>query len=1648
MSADHTGFLLKLSSGTIARKQQRYAELRGELLYYWQDKPADTNTTPAAACIDLRGAKIDGSNAADLSIKMSGPEIAREIVWYALDAGQYQVWLSKLTARNTKNVDSSVACLGMPSGFFAPDSGVNLGGAVSARQFQAANPTLVVKPSSSSSSPAAAPTSPATAAAAAISTPGNAAAVNSNSGFATAPAQKSIAAFFSDGGSDAPAVDCSGFLVKGQGHKAQKRYFILVGQRMFWYATRPNSITETALGVINVTDSTVADTSLSVTITGPHLQKAYLLSCKSPAERQAWVDNLKVSSGTTTGSGSSSTVSTPRGNATATAGSAAAAAAAALCTTSNAGNTTTPTTAVSAPPGSAAPDDVASSASSDMEGFLDKLGGGSLLTRNQSRYFVLKGRTLQYFKSKPATAHEMPQGVIDMSGCIISSGENTFSLNGPHLNPEKREKNTYIFTTMDEEQQGEWVRALKTLNIDNRSFASLRLGAAEKSDAGAAGTEQHTLDDFGHSMHGASDDEREDEEKNKKQMEAAAAAVVEDQRKAKEARAAAAVAVAAAAAEHGKQSALAAEQGRKVRIAEDDAAIDAAVAVAAAKARREGEEAAVAAAADAERKKKEQAAEAAAASPKLTQPSQLEQMRQAALLKKQAKEEKEKAAAEQKKREDEEAAAAAAVIATATATAAQAREQENKKREAEDAPAAKRSAAEEQAAARRQSAPSAAVGAPIQEQQLRQQQQQAQPAQQQKQVSDMKRNDNDSEQEVDEKYQQRLIELERRSIATDHPFSPHHHHHHHNNDHHHHPILAANAASGNNNNNHYDGSESSVTAATTASGRTSPNSSLSPYRQRSMASTRAGPDVIATRASMAPSMPPLQVPHNMRSSPCPTLAAPHCDRPYLQSALFPELMLDNEFWQAVVAEIAKQGLAVGSLASTSSSSPTPSSADGGFSASSNNNRLLLSGEEIDGYLSAIAPQSPTQSVATPTAQQQLQRQSDNEDEHPTEPRNAASSMSWLASTAAFSDEQRGKRLLLQSNLSHNLLPVGCTKEEFVMLARHCNKHAGGIFDISAFKNLLTDIGAPCSFEMARHLVFVKLPSFSSSAVDASANTNSGNGSGVNPTTASSRMLTSATSSLAIHFDTAAFAARCVQRVIARFDVARDLARQVHDLRAQKEQIAMLHREKQVQLQLQIEHQQQHEMQNANRGIIARVNSAHSSSSNAISRSGTPKRIVKLGGAVAALEAQHQAMIDNTPSLLHLKLHPGVVRPVVTPAANNNVSSPTTMSPASSRAATPQRAMSERSSVAPHQPSASSSSAQHRRQKSPSRTTTMTMPGNNINTSSGSPDASSSLSSARVGAGVVCLDSVRSANNNNNNVINDNVTPRRGKSPSSSPIDDRRLLTPEVSGVMAKSPFRGTLRSMSQAKSREIKGRAAAERQARFDALEDARRQKYGMLTKEEAERRMRPRGNSPAASSQQVHRSASQSSVATSSMMTTNNHHNNINNVSIARSTASVASTATTTASTLGTQHRNSTRGHYASALGIPSISGGGGGGISVGGASASAQSRVPIPSASLPSGEAHAVLMRARQQRADGFMFLSTRPRNSVVSSTPKVERGQVVMTDRGTESSAGKKKVLWNSQEMSPVQTVWSGSSALAVSSAKPRATTPTSSSKSLRR
>eukprot|EP01065_Artemidia_motanka_P049873 TRINITY_DN83_c0_g1_i3.p1 TRINITY_DN83_c0_g1~~TRINITY_DN83_c0_g1_i3.p1 ORF type:complete len:482 (+),score=180.10 TRINITY_DN83_c0_g1_i3:75-1448(+) len=130
----------------------------------------------------------------------------------------------------------------------------------------------------------------------------------------------------------------------------------------------------------------------------------------------------------------------------------------------------------------------------DHAGLLKKLGGG-VMKQQQDRYFELHGRYLYYYKKKPMTAGEKPQGDIDMKDTVIADDPKnplSWSISGPAL------PKTYQLTAASAGEKAAWVGALK--GWKDTGVAKMAVTGEDESAAAAAdGTiigKKVCLDDF------------------------------------------------------------------------------------------------------------------------------------------------------------------------------------------------------------------------------------------------------------------------------------------------------------------------------------------------------------------------------------------------------------------------------------------------------------------------------------------------------------------------------------------------------------------------------------------------------------------------------------------------------------------------------------------------------------------------------------------------------------------------------------------------------------------------------------------------------------------------------------------------------------------------------------------------------------------------------------------------------------------------------------------------------------------------------------------------------------------------------------------------------------------------------------------------
>jgi serine/threonine protein kinase len=92
----------------------------------------------------------------------------------------------------------------------------------------------------------------------------------------------------------------------------------------------------------------------------------------------------------------------------------------------------------------------------DFAGTLEKYGGGKVFSRNQSRFFELRGTHLYYYKAKPA-AGDQPAGCVELVDTkIIDNPKEKFSfeIKGPKL------KKDYVLYAASETEKKQWMERL------------------------------------------------------------------------------------------------------------------------------------------------------------------------------------------------------------------------------------------------------------------------------------------------------------------------------------------------------------------------------------------------------------------------------------------------------------------------------------------------------------------------------------------------------------------------------------------------------------------------------------------------------------------------------------------------------------------------------------------------------------------------------------------------------------------------------------------------------------------------------------------------------------------------------------------------------------------------------------------------------------------------------------------------------------------------------------------------------------------------------------------------------------------------------------------------------------------------------------
>jgi RAC serine/threonine-protein kinase/serum/glucocorticoid-regulated kinase 2 len=130
----------------------------------------------------------------------------------------------------------------------------------------------------------------------------------------------------------------------------------------------------------------------------------------------------------------------------------------------------------------------------DFAGFLEK-EGGKLVTRNQTRYFEIRGSSLVYYKTKPVTSNEEALGVIDLTDTKMvdnAKGKHSWTVTGPKL------AKSYVLSAASAEEKNTWITKLSNPAGGTANVAVVAGGDDDDTMLFAAGggTKKMSTEDF------------------------------------------------------------------------------------------------------------------------------------------------------------------------------------------------------------------------------------------------------------------------------------------------------------------------------------------------------------------------------------------------------------------------------------------------------------------------------------------------------------------------------------------------------------------------------------------------------------------------------------------------------------------------------------------------------------------------------------------------------------------------------------------------------------------------------------------------------------------------------------------------------------------------------------------------------------------------------------------------------------------------------------------------------------------------------------------------------------------------------------------------------------------------------------------------
>eukprot|EP01059_Diplonema_ambulator_P022372 TRINITY_DN37661_c0_g1_i1.p1 TRINITY_DN37661_c0_g1~~TRINITY_DN37661_c0_g1_i1.p1 ORF type:complete len:479 (+),score=202.67 TRINITY_DN37661_c0_g1_i1:87-1439(+) len=125
----------------------------------------------------------------------------------------------------------------------------------------------------------------------------------------------------------------------------------------------------------------------------------------------------------------------------------------------------------------------------EMSGFLKK-AGGSMMKRDQDRWFELRCKRLYYYKQKPSSASEAPLGVINLKDTMVTEDPKkkfSWTINGPNMSK------PYTLYASSDAEKTKWIQKIRD---SKEGGASIEVAGGDSDDDDVFEGKQVGLDDF------------------------------------------------------------------------------------------------------------------------------------------------------------------------------------------------------------------------------------------------------------------------------------------------------------------------------------------------------------------------------------------------------------------------------------------------------------------------------------------------------------------------------------------------------------------------------------------------------------------------------------------------------------------------------------------------------------------------------------------------------------------------------------------------------------------------------------------------------------------------------------------------------------------------------------------------------------------------------------------------------------------------------------------------------------------------------------------------------------------------------------------------------------------------------------------------